>query len=95
MSPVWPARLEGDPGFIGVLHTWNQTVLDHFHLHCLVPGGVLSGDRTVWTGYAKSPFSGHQKVLEYLGRYTHRVAISNFRIKAFENRSHDAQIDRY
>ncbi len=40
----------GDPGFIGVLHTWNQTVLDHFHLHCLVPGGVLSDDKTVWTG---------------------------------------------
>jgi len=144
-DPKW--RLEGDPGFIGVLHTWNQTVLDHFHLHCLVPGGVLSDDRTAWTGskenflfktrslvkafkniyikgfrqlkdeghlkfpgntakyetesefnrlvrmigkkkwsgYAKSPFSGPQKVLEYLGRYTHRVAISNFRIKALEN----------
>ena len=38
------------------------------------------------SGYAKSPFSGPGKVLEYLGRYTHRVAISNYRIKAFYDR---------
>ena len=143
-DPQW--RLQGKPGFIAVLHTWNQTILDHFHLHCLVPGGVLSGDNTQWTpskknylfrtsslvkvfkgiyikglkqlyqdgelkfpgnttqygtpsgfkrliktirkkkwsGYAKSPCSGPEKVLEYLGRYTHRVAISNYRIKSFE-----------
>ena len=144
-DPQW--RLQGKPGFIAVLHTWNQTLLDHFHLHCLVPGGVLSEDGTTWTpsrknylfrtralvqvfkgiyikglkqlyaagvlkfpgntatsgtpsgfgkliktirkkkwsGYAKSPCSGPEKVLEYLGRYTHRVAISNYRIKSFEN----------
>jgi len=144
-DPQW--RLQGRPGFIAVLHTWNQTILDHFHMHCLVPGGVLSEDRTTWTpskknylfrtqslvkafkgiyikrlrqlyedgnlifpgnttkfstpsgfnhlikiirkkkwsGYAKSPCSGPEKVLEYLGRYTHRVAISNYRIKSFKN----------
>jgi putative transposase/transposase-like zinc-binding protein len=144
-DPQW--RLEGEPGFIGVLHTWSQTILDHFHLHCLVPGGVLSHNRTKWisskdnylfrtrslvkafkniyikglrqlkndgslkfpgmtakyetrskfnrlikkiekkkwSGYAKSSFSGPKKVLEYLGRYTHRVAISSYRIKALEN----------
>ncbi len=144
-DPQW--RLQGQPGFIGVLHTWSQTILDHFHLHCLVPGGVLSENRTQWipskknylfrtrslvkafkgiyikglkqlyqdgdlkfpgktaklgtssefkrlvktiwkkkwSGYAKSPCSGPEKVLEYLGRYTHRVAISNYRIKSFEN----------
>ena len=38
-----------------------------------------------WSGYAKSPSSGPEKVLEYLGRYTHKVAISNYRIKSFEN----------
>jgi len=38
-DPQW--RLQGKPGFIAVLHTWTQTILDHFHLHCLVPGGVL------------------------------------------------------
>lgn len=144
-DPQW--RLQGRPGFIAVLHTWSQTILDHFHLHCLVPGGVLSEDKTSWTpsrknylfktrsmvkafkgiyikglkqlynagdlkfpgntvtlgtpsgfdrliktirkkkwsGYAKSPCSGPEKVLEYLGRYTHRIAISNYRIRSFEN----------
>ncbi|QBH12320.1 IS91 family transposase [Desulfobacter hydrogenophilus] len=144
-DPQW--RLQGQAGFIAVLHTWNQTILDHFHLHCLVPGGVLSEDKTQWTpsktnflfktasivkafkgiyikglkqlyqdgdlkfpgntakygtrsgfnrlikiirkkkwsGYAKAPCSGPEKVLEYLGRYTHRVAISNYRIKSFED----------
>ena len=38
-----------------------------------------------WCGYAKAPFSGPEKVLEYLGRYTHRVAISNYRIKSMED----------
>src|SRR6266478_1759715 len=33
-------RLGGQIGFITVLHTWHQTLLDHFHLHCLVPAGV-------------------------------------------------------
>ncbi len=144
-DPQW--RLQGQAGFIGVLHTWSQTILDHFHLHCLVPGGVLSDNKDTWTpsgknylfrtssmtrvfkgiyikglrelyeagslkfpgktakhgtpsgfnrliktikrkkwsGYAKSPSSGPEKVLEYLGRYTHKVAISNYRIKSFEN----------
>jgi hypothetical protein len=35
--------------------------------------------------YAKPPFGGPQQVLEYLGRYTHRVAISNQRLLALEN----------
>ena len=38
-----------------------------------------------WVVYAKAPFGGPQHVLEYLGRYTHRVAISNRRILALEN----------
>lgn len=33
-----------------------------------------------WVVYAKPPFGGPQHVLEYLGRYTHRVAISNARL---------------
>ncbi len=40
--------------------------------------------RKKWSGHAKSSFSCPEKVLEYLGRYTHRVAISNHRIKTFE-----------
>lgn len=33
-----------------------------------------------WVAYAKAPFGGPERVLEYLGRYTHRVAISNSRL---------------
>jgi len=37
-----------------------------------------------WVIYAKQPFSGVSGVVEYLGRYTHKVAISNHRIKAMD-----------
>ena len=33
-----------------------------------------------WIVYAKSPFGGPARVIEYLGRYTHKVAISNHRL---------------
>src|SRR5579872_3896185 len=39
-----------------------------------------------WVVYAKPPFGGPQQVLAYLGRYTHRTAISNQRILNVENR---------
>lgn len=38
-----------------------------------------------WVVYAKPPFGGPQQVLEYLGRYTHRVALSNDRLVAMNN----------
>ncbi|MFZ5570477.1 MAG: IS91 family transposase [Thermodesulfobacteriota bacterium] len=36
--------LGGTIGFIAVLHTWDQQLNDHFHLHCLVPAGALSAN---------------------------------------------------
>ena len=128
-------RLKGTLGIIAVLHTWDQTLKDHFHLHCLVPAGALSFDhsrwiaarknflfpvkalsrvfrgkfltllqqayergklpeannetkalwKTNWIVYAKKPFGSPQTVLDYLGRYTHRVALSNDRILRVEN----------
>ena len=36
--------------------------------------------QTEWVVYAKRPFGGPQQVLDYLGRYTHRVAIANSRL---------------
>ena len=39
--------------------------------------------QTEWVVYAKPPFGGPRQVLEYLGRYTHRVAISNNRLIDF------------
>ena len=38
-----------------------------------------------WVVYAKAPFGGPEQVLNYLGRYTHRVAISNNRLVDFSN----------
>jgi hypothetical protein len=40
---------------------------------------------TDWIAYCKPPFGSAQKVLDYLGRYTHRVAISNNRILSCDN----------
>ena len=39
--------------------------------------------RTEWVVYSKPPFGGPERVLEYLGRYTHRVAIANHRLLEF------------
>ena len=139
--------LGGKLGFIAILHTWDQTLMDHFHLHVVIPGGALSLDGSQWIGgrknflfrveplsevfrgkfmhyfekafekgelifpgnteplgtqkgfkdlkkrlwakdwvvYSKEPFGGPEQVLDYLGRYTHRVAISNHRIVNVEN----------
>lgn len=41
--------------------------------------------RAKWVVYAKPPFGGPKQVLEYLGRYTHRVAISNNRLREFSD----------
>jgi Putative transposase/Transposase zinc-binding domain len=41
-------------------------------------------DNTDWYVYAKAPFGGPEHVLRYLGRYTHRMAISNHRLTAFD-----------
>ena len=128
-------RFKGTLGIIAVLHTWDQTLKDHFHLHCLVPAGALSSDHSHWINarpnflfpvkalsrvfrgkflallkqnidrgkiaptdkaikslhqknwnvYAKKPFGSPHTVLDYLGRYTHRVALSNDRILEVEN----------
>ncbi|HKB36539.1 MAG TPA: IS91 family transposase [Gemmataceae bacterium] len=138
-------NLGGTLGTTLVLHTWDQQLRPHFHLHCVIPGGVLSLDRAQWLPahrrflfpvralskvfrgkfldglrelydtqqlqlpatvkavapltdprrfyellsalrrkpwvvYSKAPFAGPEKLLNYLGHYTHRVAISNARL---------------
>lgn len=136
------SRLGGQLGAIMILHTWDQLLKPHFHVHALVPGGALADEGQSWnptatnflfpvkalsrvvrakyrdglkrlhteqalrfTGatfdleaprafkqfikrvcpkkwivYAKAPFGGPEQTLSYLGRYTHRVAISNHRL---------------
>jgi hypothetical protein len=135
-------NLGGTIGFTAILHTWDQRLLDHIHLHCVIAGGALSRDQKRWISsaenylfnvealslvfrgkfieylqkayakgeldfpgtlveyatpegfsglisdlwakdwvvFSKKPFAGPQQVLDYVGRYTHRVAISNNRI---------------
>jgi Putative transposase/Transposase zinc-binding domain len=144
IKEVAESRLGAKVGFTSVLHTWSQKLLDHAHIHVIVPGGGLSEDGTKWisaktgfflpikilskvfrgkflsflekahselslTGenekyknkmefksllisaaekdwvvYAKAPFAGPNQVLDYLGNYTHRIAISNHRIENFD-----------
>jgi len=37
-------------GITAVLHTWSQTLMDHYHLHCIVTGGGISADGSQWVG---------------------------------------------
>jgi len=43
-----PRHLGAEIGFFSVLHTWNQKLLHHPHVHCVVPAGGLSLDHTRW-----------------------------------------------
>lgn len=147
-----PRHLGAEIGFLTVLHTWGQNLMDHPHLHCIVTGGGLSkdGERWIypkkisknrdffvhiniisdlfkkkfiaylkeayqegqikcigktshlsdpksfaqlcntlyekkWNSYCKESFGGPEQVINYLGRYTHRVAISNHRIMSISD----------
>ncbi|WP_289055858.1 IS91 family transposase [Carboxylicivirga marina] len=40
--------------------------------------------QTPWVVYCKQPFAGPQQVIEYMGRYTHKVAISNHRLSSVD-----------
>jgi len=43
-----PKRLGGEIGFIAVLHTWGQNLMDHPHIHCIVPGGAFQDKENTW-----------------------------------------------
>lgn len=45
---------------------------------------LVCSSKTDWHTYAKPPFGGPEQVLSYLAAYTHRVAISNHRLVAFD-----------
>jgi hypothetical protein len=51
-----PKRLGAGAGFLAVLHTWGQNLHAHPHLHCVVPGGGISGDSAKWVGCRKQSF---------------------------------------
>ncbi len=46
-------KLKGQLGMTAVLHTWGQTLTQHVHLHCLIPGGALDEDAH-WRGVKKT-----------------------------------------
>ncbi|NJO02514.1 MAG: transposase [Bacteroidia bacterium] len=48
-----------------------------------IPGGLFDKN---WVVYAKQPFGGPEQIIRYLGRYTHRAAISNERILDVDSR---------
>lgn len=41
-------KLKAQIGITAVLHTWGQTLVDHYHLHCIVTGGGLALDDSGW-----------------------------------------------
>ncbi len=46
-------RFKAVLGITSVLHTWGQTLNDHYHLHCIVTGGGLSSEGSQWISAAK------------------------------------------
>lgn len=45
--------LGGHIGFMAVLHTWGQKLLEHPHLHCIIPGGGIRLDGKKWISFRK------------------------------------------
>jgi hypothetical protein len=60
-------QLGGTPGFLTILHTWDQKLKAHFHLHCLVAGGVLADDGKRWIGF-KGNYLFNQRALSLVFR---------------------------
>src|SRR5262249_972385 len=63
-----PKRLGARIGFLAVLHTWNQRLEHHPHIHCVVPAGGLSLDGQRWRAPRKPGFFLPVKPLGYLFR---------------------------
>src|SRR5438046_763451 len=57
-----PKHLGAEIGFFSVLHTWNQKLQHHPHVHCVLPAGGLSSDHTRWI-QSRSSFFLPVKVL--------------------------------
>src|ERR1035441_5165837 len=51
-----PKHLGAEIGFFSILHTWNQQLLHHPHVHCVVPAGGLSPDHSRWIPAANNFF---------------------------------------
>jgi len=49
-------ELGGKIGFLSILHTWDQKLGQHIHLHCIIPAGALSVDRKSWINSTHADF---------------------------------------
>lgn len=49
-------ELDGKVGFISILHTWDQRLLEHIHLHCIISAGALSSDGGRWISSPNKDF---------------------------------------
>ena len=76
LAAFWRAFDSGQLAFHGQL----QPLSDRAALH----NRLAPIRHAKWVVYAKPPFGGPQRVLEYLGRYTHRIAISNHRLQHWD-----------
>jgi hypothetical protein len=54
IKEVAEKRLGAEIGFVTVLHTWGQNLIEHPHLHMIVPGGGLRRDRLKWVSCKNS-----------------------------------------
>jgi hypothetical protein len=63
-DPKW---LGVTTGFMAVLHSWGQNLLDHPHIHCIVPGGGMDNNKPKWK-HAKKDFILPNKVMASLFR---------------------------
>ena len=82
-----PVRVLSDV-FRGKLLSSIERALDqgHFHVNPTVGRTLLrQATATPWVVYSKPPLAGPEQVLRYLGRYTHRIAISNGRLLALQD----------
>ena len=63
-----PKHLGAEIGFFSVLHTWNQKLQHHPHVHCVVPAGGLSHDHTHWVASRNPRFFLPEAALSKLFR---------------------------
>jgi hypothetical protein len=63
-----PKYLGAAIGFFAILHTWGQNLLDHPHLHCVVPAGGLAADGSRWKKIPYGKFLFPVKVMSALFR---------------------------
>jgi hypothetical protein len=74
------------PKLLEILREWWRVARpEHWLFPGDTPGQHISRAAVEWVVYAKAPFAGPQQMVDYVGRYTHRVAISNHRIVDIEN----------